>query len=94
MKTSTDSLDRNRLEAVWNQESQLSNENQKSSLGLLGFLQRLLKFFVAGDELQIWQTHDRNGMTLWHAYDPITGRRAALDSEAEMRVWIERHYYQ
>lgn len=92
MKTSADSLDRNRLEAVWNQEKQSQIQHPKSS-GLKEILQRLLKFFVGGNQLRIWQTYDRAGNNWWHAYDPVTGRHTSVDSEAEMRSWIEQRYY-
>lgn len=92
MKTSADSLDRQRLEAVWNQD-QPQAQNLKRA-GLKGILQRLLKFFIGGNELRIWQTYDRAGNNWWHAYDPVTGRHASVDSEAEMRVWIEQQYHQ
>lgn len=85
MRTSADSLDRERLEIAWNQDL-------KSS-GSKGIFQRLLKFFTGANDLRIWQTSDRLGYKRWHAYDPATGRRTAVDSEAEMRAWIEQHYY-
>lgn len=91
MRTSADSLNRERLEIAWNQD-----QPQAESLklpGLKGFFQRLLQFFVGANDLRIWQTSDRLGHKWWHAYDPATGRRTSVDSETEMRAWIEQHYY-
>lgn len=92
MKTYTNSLDRERLETIWSQESQPQDKALKLS-GLNKVWQRLLQFFVSGDELRIWQTQD-HGKTWWHAYDSVTGRRTSVDSEEEMRSWIEQRYYQ
>jgi hypothetical protein len=61
--------------------------------GLKQALQYLVKVFVGGNELRIWQTYDNFGNNRWHAFDPVTGHRTSLGSEAEMRVWIDRHYY-
>ena len=91
MKTSANSLDRERLERAWKQD-QSQTENLKFS-GLKGIFQRLLKFFVGANDLRIWQTNDRLGNNWWHAYDPVTGRHTSVDSEAQMRTWIEQHYY-
>lgn len=45
-------------------------------------------------ELRVWQSSDRKGHSWWNAYDPTTGKSISLDSEAEMRMWIEERYYQ
>lgn len=55
--------------------------------------QRLIYTFCKGNELQVWKKRDRLGYTYWHAYDPATGYSSCFGSEAEMRVWIEQHYY-
>lgn len=54
--------------------------------------QRLIRVLSASNELQVWK-RDRQGHTYWHAYDPLTGNSTCLSSEAEMRIWIEQHYY-
>jgi YD repeat-containing protein len=43
-------------------------------------------------ELQIREICDRAGNTWWYVYDPATGRTAWLDSENEVRIWIEKNY--
>ncbi len=52
------------------------------------------QFFANANEPQIWTETDRYGNTYWHAYDPVSGRSVSLDSEAEMRAWLEQRYYQ
>ncbi|MBE9192023.1 hypothetical protein IQ230_17025 [Gloeocapsopsis crepidinum LEGE 06123] len=56
--------------------------------------QQVVNYLNAKNELQVWQSSDRNGRTWWNAYDPITGRKTKRDSESEMRTWIEKRYYQ
>jgi hypothetical protein len=55
--------------------------------------QNLMNSLLNGFELQVWQTHLRNGNCSWHAYDPMTGHSACFGSEDDMRVWIEQRYY-
>ncbi|MFB2934899.1 hypothetical protein ACE1B6_06435 [Aerosakkonemataceae cyanobacterium BLCC-F154] len=62
------------------------------------FINKICEGFVTlinhASELKVWQSRDRKGHTCWNAYDPTTGKSISLDSEAEMRMWIEERYYQ
>lgn len=53
----------------------------------------LLCTLIESNEIQVWQKTDRYSNTYWQAYDPKTGESTSLSSEAEMRIWIEQHYY-
>lgn len=68
----------------------------KSKLATL--TNKICKRFVTlinhASELRVWQSRDRAGHSWWNAYDPTTGKSISLDSEAEMRMWIEERYYQ
>lgn len=55
--------------------------------------QGLIPKFIGSNELRVWQSYDRFGNNWWHAYDPVTGRHTSVNSEAELRVWIETRYY-
>jgi len=55
--------------------------------------QSWVQAIVNSSELRVWQTVDRQGHCNWHAYDPMTGRRASFGSALEMRSWIEQLYY-
>ncbi len=55
--------------------------------------QAIANFWIGSDEVQVWQSRDRSGHVLWHAYDPKTGTSAAIFSEDELRTWIEERYY-
>lgn len=56
-------------------------------------LQILVESFIGSNELRIWQTYDQYGNNWWHAYDPVTGRHTSVQTESELRAWIERRYY-
>lgn len=93
MKASTNLLNTEKLVVVWEQKNQ-SQAKPRLLSGLSKVLSRLMEFLVAGDELRIWQSSDRFGNTVWNAYDPVTNRSTSLDSEAELRTWIEERHYQ
>lgn len=61
------------------------------------WLRKIWRSFVTAlvqrSETQIWQTTDRAGHTWWNVYDPNTGETVRLDSDAEVRAWIEQSYY-
>ncbi|MEN9226505.1 MAG: hypothetical protein Q6L60_12395 [Thermostichus sp. HHBFW_bins_43] len=61
--------------------------------GLKHTWQALTNFWVGSDEVQVWQSRDRAGHVLWHAYDPKTNTSATICSEDELRCWIEERYY-
>ncbi len=48
---------------------------------------------MGGSDLRVWQSHDRQGQTWWHLYDPKTGDSAQVSSEEEALNWIEESYY-
>jgi hypothetical protein len=76
-------------------QGNLNSSNIK--LQILAVLKSIFKlfipFFTNGNEPRIWTTTDRDGNTTWHAYDPVSDRTTSLDSESEMRIWIEQRYY-
>ncbi len=93
METSANSLNRKKLDTIYHQESQPQVKNLKLLSGAKQILQRLMQLFVGGNDLRIWQTYDQFGNNWWHAFDPLTGRYTSVESEAEMRAWIEQRYY-
>ncbi len=76
--------------------------NPKQNWGLkrkfLSLINESLQLFIESlsfsNELRIWQGYDRFGNEVWHAFEPVTGKHTCADSEAEMRTWIEKRYYQ
>ncbi|HEY9596817.1 MAG TPA: hypothetical protein V6D33_04025 [Cyanophyceae cyanobacterium] len=56
-------------------------------------LEHLIDFLKLSDEPRIWKTTDREGITVWRIYDPVSDHAVTLDSEDEIRAWLERRYY-
>jgi len=44
-------------------------------------------------EIRVWQKSDRQGNLYWHGYNPSNGEYVSFGTEAEIRMWIEEHYY-
>ncbi|UBF25994.1 hypothetical protein K9N68_31410 [Kovacikia minuta CCNUW1] len=53
----------------------------------------LLAMLIVNNDLKVWHERDRRGNLRWHAFDPLTKTSVSLDSEDDMRAWIEQHYY-
>lgn len=68
------------------------NKIRKLSSGFNQFWQHLVTSLAQGQEPRIWQHTDRAGKIWWHGYDPHTERSICVDSEAEMRIWLEERY--
>jgi hypothetical protein len=53
----------------------------------------VLAYFNDGSELRIWRAiHD--DQLVWRVYDPVTRRRTEFTSELDLRIWLEKRYYQ
>lgn len=46
--------------------------------------------FLRSLEPRVWQTVDATGQSHWHLYDPETGKTYHLNSEAEVRCWLQQ----
>ena len=55
--------------------------------------ERLLTLFSGRKEPKIWRKRDRAGNWYFRVFDPITGATSAVESEQELRVWLEKRYY-
>ncbi|NJL87929.1 MAG: hypothetical protein HC886_21235 [Leptolyngbyaceae cyanobacterium SM1_1_3] len=53
----------------------------------------LLNLMTHGDQPRI-SVREVNGAEIWHAYDPVSNRRAVFNSEEALRSWLEDRYYQ
>ena len=54
---------------------------------------RAMRFFTGQAEPRIWQ-RTRQGQPIWFAHDPITNRTRQFASEQEVRLWLEKRYYE
>jgi len=93
MKYSISTFEREKLEFLYHQSPKKAKRTDVFA-PIKSIWQQVVNYLNATNELQVWQSSDRNGRTWWNAYDPITGRTTKRDSESEMRTWIEERYYQ
>lgn len=58
-----------------------------------GLRSRLSDFYWHANDPKIRERHDRQGNVWFDVYDPVSGRSALLNSEAEVRAWLDTRYY-
>jgi hypothetical protein len=93
MSNSVHSTNPRRLEHLVQETEDNKRKTRKLSSFFHQFWQHLVTSIVQGQEPRIWQHTDRTGQVWWHGYDPNTGRSICVDSEEEMRIWLEERYY-
>jgi hypothetical protein len=52
-----------------------------------------LTYFASSAEPSIRFERTGYGRSQWTAYDPTTQQSVTIDSELEMRIWLENRYY-
>jgi hypothetical protein len=97
MRTTADFSEKRRVQIVADLEAQYQAKPTLPQVGIASRiwqgLQTVMRAIAGSDEPQIRQLRDRNGQSVWRSYDPITGQTAYLNSEAEVRSWLEQRYY-
>ncbi|MGF1518077.1 MAG: hypothetical protein ACFCVB_09775 [Nodosilinea sp.] len=87
---------RQRLEALVNSPAQ-GGSGLAPILKPSGVLKQLgdraMRFFTGQTEPRIWQ-RTRQGQLTWFAHDPITNRTRQFSSEQDVRLWLEKRYYE
>jgi hypothetical protein len=53
----------------------------------------LLNTFGQTSEPKIRRKRDRDGNEYFRVYDPSTGMSSTFTSEQEVRIWLDRRYY-
>lgn len=81
---------RQQLEALVQQPTQ-GDSPLAQTLKQLG--DRTMRFFTGQAEPRIWQ-RTRQGQPTWFAHDPISNRTRQFTSEQEVRLWLEKRYYE
>jgi hypothetical protein len=81
------------LSRVRSSSIQLKNSFDRLTLGLQTIWQRLIKFAIGHTEIKIWKSQTPIG-DRWHVYDPARNQSICFKSETEVRVWLERRYYE
>ncbi len=54
----------------------------------------LLAYFCGSTAPRVKLKRDRDGHTLFIAYDPVSRQRHTFSSEQALRVWADQRYYQ
>lgn len=55
--------------------------------------QKLIDKLARSPKLKIRSYLDQEGNTWWYVYDPITKKTGHLRTEAEVKAWLDKHYY-
>jgi hypothetical protein len=72
-----------------------TNSKTQSISWLQALWQRIDLAFFRDLEPRIWHSIDpQTGQNRWHLYNPETGKTSHLNSESEVRQWLEQllHY--
>lgn len=76
-----------------NNHRSMPKQSAKKTRGSLGAIaQWLLTAALGRHEPEIRSYINGEGNRLWRVYDPISGDRQILESEAAVRTWIEQRY--
>jgi hypothetical protein len=51
----------------------------------------IIEYLTIQDEPKVWQSKDWFGHSWWNVYLPKTEQRVRLNSEAEVRIWLEEN---
>lgn len=54
---------------------------------------RLISPLVNRAEPKIYQKRDRWGNVYYQVHDPVSGFSGAFNTEEEVRIWLDRRYY-
>lgn len=93
MQNSIYDLKREELERIFHQQPQPTINKLAFVSKISKLLQQIVVALTKAPEPRIGIVKDSFGKTVWCVYDPITGQSARLDSETEVRIWLEKRYY-
>ncbi len=81
------------LELIFNPEPRAKAEKAKFVLWLSKVWKLFTETLTQSEQPRIRLSKNKKGEVRWSVNDPITGRRAVLYSEEEVRIWLEQLYY-
>ncbi len=79
------------LEQITESVSQSESDPLKS--WLTAIWQAVINVLNSSDEPKVWTSKDWFGQTVWNVYLPQSGQTIRLNSEEEVRVWLEEHLH-
>lgn len=75
----------------------IANWIEKSLVNWLQWLHQIrnlaVNALVKQDEPRIYVISTQSGRTYWKIHDPVTNRLIYLDSEQDVRVWLDQQFY-
>ncbi|HIK18575.1 MAG TPA: hypothetical protein IGS53_25280 [Leptolyngbyaceae cyanobacterium M33_DOE_097] len=74
-------------------ESVSKSEPNSLKNWLNGIWQVIVNVMTTSDEPKIWTSTDWFGHIWWNVYFPRTGQTVRLNSEEEVRIWLEEHLH-
>ena len=81
------------LELIFKPELMPKAEKAKFVLWLSKVWKLFVETLTQPKQPRIRLSKNKTGEVRWSVNDPITGRRAVLYSEEEVRIWLEQLYY-
>jgi hypothetical protein len=60
---------------------------------LITISQAIIQFLLQSDSPRLRQFCNQNGEMYWELYNPATGKTSYFATEAEVLIWLEKHYY-
>ncbi|MGD1860696.1 MAG: hypothetical protein ACFB0E_12090 [Leptolyngbyaceae cyanobacterium] len=86
---------RSRLEGIINRSNSYKTAYHPSQLKQLvsHWGQSLIRWLTAGAMPRITKTMQGN-VTVWRVYDPTSHQTHYFDQENDLRIWLEKRYYQ
>lgn len=74
-------------------ESVSKPESSSLKNWLTGIWQVVVNIMTTSDEPKVWTSRDWFGHTWWNIYFPRTGQTIRLNSEEEVRIWLEENLH-
>jgi hypothetical protein len=81
------------LGLIFNTEPMAKAEKAKFVLWLSKVWKLFTETLTQPQQPRIRLSKNKTGEVRWSVNDPITGRKAILYSEEEVRIWLEQLYY-
>ena len=53
----------------------------------------MVQFLTGQRSLRIW-TRTRQGQQVWYVYDTLANRKQQFTSEEDLRIWLDKRYYE
>ncbi|MEB3212258.1 MAG: hypothetical protein VKL39_12930 [Leptolyngbyaceae bacterium] len=94
MRTLQQRLSYEHLELIPQSQSPRSHSLGRVAHSIRTYVERgLTRLFMGAQEPHIWAHTDKRGNQSWYVRDPKTQYVTRLNSEDEVRIWLDDRYY-